>query len=128
MDVAERRDWRRTLGAGALPTTAISLGLAAPKLLPILEVLAKHPRLVDSTETIDFGGFVEVLTSRDQDMSSGHGGVSQWGWHEWGMYVGWAVVAAVVLGAIAGRGTRESAPPTISMTLALSRSRCAIGR
>ena len=87
----------------------VSLGLAAPKLLPILEVLAKHPRLVDSTETLDFGAFVDVLTSRDQDMSSGHGGVSQWGWHEWGMYVGWAVVACVVLGAIAGRGTRESA-------------------
>jgi aryl-alcohol dehydrogenase-like predicted oxidoreductase len=29
MDVAERPDWRRTLGASALPTTAISLGLAA---------------------------------------------------------------------------------------------------
>jgi hypothetical protein len=88
---------------------AVSLGLAAPKLLPILEVLAKHPRLVDSTETIDFGGFVDVLTAREQDMSSGHGGVSQWGWHEWGMYVGWAVVVVVILGAIAGRGTRESA-------------------
>jgi len=29
MDVAEHPAWRRTLGAGALPTTAISLGLAA---------------------------------------------------------------------------------------------------
>jgi hypothetical protein len=87
----------------------VSLGLSAPKLLPILEVLSKHPRLVDSLETIDFSGFVDVLTSREQDMSSGHGGVSQWGWHEWGMYVGWGVVAVVILGVIAGRGTRESA-------------------
>ncbi|HEX3343434.1 MAG TPA: hypothetical protein VHS09_02625 [Polyangiaceae bacterium] len=87
----------------------LSLGLSAPKLFPILEVLRKHPRLVDSTETIDFSGFVDVLTSREQDMSSGHGGVSQWGWHEWGMYVGWPVVVALVLGVVAGRGTRESA-------------------
>jgi hypothetical protein len=87
----------------------VALGLAAPKLLPILEVMAKHPRLVDSTETLDFSAFVDVLTAREQDMSSGHAGVSQWGWHEWGMYVGWAVVVAVTLGAIAGRGTRESA-------------------
>jgi hypothetical protein len=88
---------------------AVALGLAAPKLLPVLEVLSKHPRLVDSTETIDLDGFVAVLTSRDQDMTSGHGGVSQWGWHEWGMYVGWAVVVAVTLGVLATRGKRESA-------------------
>jgi hypothetical protein len=88
---------------------AIALGLSAPKLLPVLEVLWKHPRLVDSTEMMDFEGFMAVLTSRDQDMSSGHGGVSQWGWHEWGMYVGWAVVGVVTLGVIAARGTRESA-------------------
>ena len=86
----------------------VALGLAAPKLLPVLEVLWKHPRLIDSTETLDFRAFVDVLTSREQDMSSGHAGVSQWGWHEWGMYVGWPVVVAVTLGTIAGRGTREA--------------------
>jgi hypothetical protein len=87
---------------------AVAVGLAAPKLLPVLEVLWKHPRLIDSTETLDFRAFVDVLTAREQDMSSGHAGVSQWGWHEWGMYVGWPVVVAVTLGVIAGRGTRES--------------------
>lgn len=86
----------------------VSLGLSAPKLLPIIEVLLKHPRLIDSTETLDLRAFVDVLTSREQDMYSGHAGVSQWGWHEWGMYVGWPVVVAVTLGALAGRGTRES--------------------
>src|SRR5262249_9705425 len=86
----------------------LSVGFAAPKLFPVFEVLSKHPRLIDSTETIDFNAFVEVVPSRDQDMVSGHAGVSQWGWHEWGMYVGWAVVVAVVIGAILGRGTRES--------------------
>jgi hypothetical protein len=86
----------------------VSFGLAAPKLLPILEVLWKHPRLISSTETLSFGAFVDLLTSREQDMWGGHAGVSDYGWHEWGMYVGWAVVAALLLGLLAGRGTRES--------------------
>lgn len=87
----------------------LGLGFAAPKLLPVLEVMVKHPRLVDSTETIDLGALVDVLTSHDQDMTSGHAGVSQWGWHEWGMYVGWPVVVLVLAGAVLARGPRESA-------------------
>jgi hypothetical protein len=87
----------------------LGLGLAAPKLLPVLEVMFKHPRLVDSTETIDLNGLVDVLTSHDQDVTSYHAGISQWGWHEWGMYVGWAVVVAVLVGAVLARGPRDSA-------------------
>ena len=85
----------------------LALGLAAPKLLPVLEVMFKHPRLVESPETIDLSALIDVLTSHDQDMTSGHAGVSHWGWHEWGMYVGWAVVVLVVAGAAVARGTRE---------------------
>ncbi len=85
----------------------LALGLAAPKLFPVLEVMSKHPRLVESTETLDLKAFVDVLTSHEQDMSSVHAGVSQWGWHEWGMYVGWPVVMAVAAGIVFGRGTRE---------------------
>ena len=86
----------------------VALGLSAAKLFPMLEVLSKHPRPFDSNETIDFGGFVDVLMSHEQDMTSGHAGVSQWGWHEWGMYVGWPVVVVAALGLLLGRGTRES--------------------
>jgi hypothetical protein len=98
----------RPLLAG-LAGGVLGLGLGAPKLASVLEVMFKHPRLVDSTETIDLSALVDVLTSHDQDMTSGHAGVSQWGWHEWGMYVGWAVVVAVLLGAVLARGPRESA-------------------
>ncbi len=90
------------LGAGLL-----ALGLSAPKLFPVLEVMSKHPRFVDSTETLDLRAFVDLLTSRDQDMTSAHAGVTQWGWHEWGMYVGWPVVVAIGAGAVFGRGKRE---------------------
>jgi hypothetical protein len=86
----------------------MSLGLSAPKLLPVLEVLRDHPRFVESNETVDLVGFMHILTSRDQDMGSSHPGPSQWGWHEWGMYVGWAIVLLVVAGSLFGRGRRES--------------------
>src|SRR5262249_26953037 len=42
----------RPLGVG-LACGLLAFGLAAPKLLPVFEVLSKHPRLVDSTETLD---------------------------------------------------------------------------
>jgi hypothetical protein len=87
----------------------LGLGLGAPKLAPVLEMMFKHPRLVDSTETIDLSALIDVLTSHDQDTTSGHAGVNAWGWHEWGMYVGWAVVVAVLAGALLARGPRESA-------------------
>jgi hypothetical protein len=87
----------------------LGLGFGAPKLASVLEVMFQHPRLVDSTETIDLSALVDVLTSHDQDTTSGHAGVSQWGWHEWGMYVGWAVVITVLVGAVFARGPRDSA-------------------
>jgi hypothetical protein len=86
----------------------IGFGLAAPKLLPLVDLLRQHPRLIVSTETLDLAAFLQILTSRDQDLSSHPGIVSQWGWHEWGMYVGWAVVIVVTMGCLLGRGVRES--------------------
>ena len=98
----------RPIGIG-LVSGLVALGLSAPKLFPVLEVMRKHPRLVDSTETLDMRAFVDVLTSPQQDMTSVHPGTSQWGWHEWGMYVGWPVVVAVAAGVLLARGTREQA-------------------
>jgi len=86
----------------------VGVGLSAPKLLPVIQVISRFPRLTDSTETLDFGAFVDLLTSHDQDMYSGHAGVNQWGWHEWGMYVGWPIAVLVVLGVVFGRGLRET--------------------
>jgi hypothetical protein len=100
------RSWR-PVGVGVV-AGAIALGLSAPKLLPILEVLGRFPRLIDSTEVMDMTGFVLILTGPDQDMGSPAVHVSQWGWHEWGMYIGWAVFGLVTLGCIVGRGLRES--------------------
>jgi hypothetical protein len=86
----------------------IGLGLAAPKLLPLVDLLRQHPRLIVSTETLDLTTFIQILTAHDQDVGSQPAPVSQWGWHEWGMYVGWAVVLLLAMGCLLGRGTRES--------------------
>jgi hypothetical protein len=86
----------------------LAAGLAAAKLLPIIETLMRFPRLVDSPETLDLTAFVQVLTAHEQDMGSRPANVSHWGWHEWGMYVGWAVVVVAIVGCLWGRGLRES--------------------
>jgi hypothetical protein len=80
----------------------VALGLSAPKLLPVLDVIRRYPRLVDSPESIDLGTFVKIFTSRERVP------VSPWGWHEFGIYVGWPVVIVVMIAALFGRGARES--------------------
>ncbi|MDP9152102.1 MAG: hypothetical protein M3O36_19430 [Myxococcota bacterium] len=92
----------------ALAAGVLSFGLAAPKLLPLVDLLWHHPRLIDSTETLDLGAFLQILTAHDQDIGSRPANVSQWGWHEWGMYVGWPIVLAVFAGCTSARGVREA--------------------
>jgi hypothetical protein len=91
-----------------LASAFIAFGLAAPKLIPVLDVFWDNPRLVDSTESIDLAAFVAILTAHVQDTSSRPANVGQWGWHEYGMYVGWAVAILVIVGCVLGRGARES--------------------
>jgi len=102
----QMRALRPVLVCGAAGLLAV--GLSAPKLFPIVETLRRFPRLVDSPETLDLTTFVQILTSHDQDMGSRPAPISHWGWHEWGMYVGWAVVIIAIIGAVWGRGLRES--------------------
>jgi hypothetical protein len=85
-----------------LTSGAIALGLSAPKLLPVLDVIRRFPRLVDSPESLDLAALVKLFTSRDPVA------VSPWGWHEYGIYVGWAVALAMIAGGLWGRGVRES--------------------
>jgi hypothetical protein len=100
------RSWR-PLWVG-MATAPLVFGLSAPKLLPVLDVLWDNPRLVDSTESIDLTAFFAILTAPLQVMGVNPARVPAWGWHEYGMYVGWAVVVLVMLGCFFGRGVRES--------------------
>jgi hypothetical protein len=103
----------------AAAVVVLGLGLSAPKLLPVLDAFSGAPRLVDSTETMDLGTFVTLLTSPEQDSALHAGKALQWGWHEWGMYVGWIPFFVLTSAAIFVRGPRESALKGTAMVTVL---------
>lgn len=84
----------------------VSFGLAAPKLLPILETLRRFPRLVDSPETIDLNGVVGIFTTRSGDPRPA---VGPWAWHEFGIYVGWIPFILMCAAPFLARRWRERA-------------------
>ncbi|MCC6527068.1 MAG: hypothetical protein IT373_30755 [Polyangiaceae bacterium] len=87
----------------------VGLGLAAPKLLPVLDTFADDPRLIESTERLDLGAFVTLLTSRDQGFHARPARVAPYGWHEWGMYVSTAGVVLLAAAFVVAEGRRERA-------------------
>jgi hypothetical protein len=86
----------------------LGAGLAAPKLFPILDGFGKAPRLVESTESLDLGAFVTLLTSPDQSFYSRPAHVSPYGWHEWGMYIGTAGLCVLLAALVFVEGRRET--------------------
>lgn len=89
----------------------LAVGLSAPKLLPVLAVAARHPRVVESTETLDPTQLAQLLTNREQPFDASHAGVGGPSWHEVGMYLGWPAVVVLLVGVLAtrGRGARALA-------------------
>lgn len=87
---------------------ALAAGLSAPKLLPLWEQMQRFPRLIKSEEAIWPWRIPDLLTVRLGDYTA----VSSWTvgmWHEWGLYLGWPLLLAVVAGVVASRGSRERA-------------------
>jgi hypothetical protein len=103
----------------AIASGLLGFGLSAPKLVPVLEVVRRFPRLVESTETMDLHAFVVMFTSRDQTFGSRPAAVSPYGWHEWGIYIGWVAFAALVLGVALARGPRETPFKVVGLILVL---------
>ncbi|MFS8066397.1 MAG: hypothetical protein ACMG6S_08485 [Byssovorax sp.] len=97
---------------------SIGVGLAAPKLLPLLDGFRKAPRLIASTETMDLGALWAMLTSHDQTFSSRPARVTPYGWHEWGIYVGTAGALLLLLGVVFVQGRREAALKGLGILLA----------
>jgi hypothetical protein len=87
----------------------VAVGLAAPKLLPLLDGFGKAPRLIESKETMDLGALYAMLTSRDQGFYARPARVSPYGWHEWGIYIGLPGLGLLALGFVFVEGRRESA-------------------
>ena len=87
---------------------AVALGFSAPKLFPLLDMMSRYPRYVDSSEYIDPLAFVQILTGRGQEFDSHLAPVPVWAWQEYGMYIGWASLIALLVGVVFSRGPRES--------------------
>jgi hypothetical protein len=109
------RTWRPMAVLAA--AGVVSVGLSAPKLFPVLDAVRRFPRLIDSPETMDLGAFVTMFTSRDQGFNSRPAPVGFYGWHEWGIYIGWVAFLALLAGAIFARGRRELALKWVGLLL-----------
>jgi hypothetical protein len=94
------------VGAGFV---AVGFGLAGPKILPTLYDFGERPRLVESTEFIDLNAFVQALVARGQLPGSRPAHVPRWGWHEYGMYIGWVAFLALLVTTALTRTRRERA-------------------
>jgi hypothetical protein len=96
----------RPIGAFAIAGLS-SIGFSAPKLLPIVDLMRRYERKIDSTETIGLNELGAMLTSHDQNFNGGAAFPHAYGWHEWGMYLGWPMVYAMWLALIFAQGARQ---------------------
>jgi hypothetical protein len=95
----------------------VSIGLAAPKLVPVFLTMSRFPREIESTEQISLSGLLAALVAPGQTLRHGPVPVSAWGWHEYGTYVGWPVVVMLGLFLVLGRGARERAFSLLAISL-----------
>jgi hypothetical protein len=105
--------------AVGLASGLVGFGLSAPKLIPMLDVVRRFPRLVDSTETLDLHAFVVIFTSHDQEFNARPAPVTPYGWHEWGIYIGWVAFLALLAGAMFARSRREASLKTVGLVLVI---------
>jgi hypothetical protein len=103
--VVERR-WQPIRELAVASSSGI--GFAAPKLFPMIELMRRYPRKIDSPEAIDLGQLTVMLTERNQSYAQAPIAVPRWGWHEYGIYVGSWVVLAMILGLIGSRARKSS--------------------
>jgi hypothetical protein len=94
----------------ALAVASVSgIGFAAPKLFPMVELMRRYPRKIDSTEAIDLGQLTTMLTNPNQSYEQAPVAVPFWRWHEYGIYVGGWVVLAMLVGLVGAR-CRKTVP------------------
>jgi hypothetical protein len=86
----------------------LAIGLAAPKLLPMLETFKRAPRTIESQEILAPRQFWTLLTLREQTFHA-RPFRAHLAWHEYGMYLSVAglVVLALAILFVWGRGATE---------------------
>jgi len=103
------------LGASGI----LGIGLSAPKLIPMLQVFQKAPRLVPSTEALDLSALFTLLTSRQQAFYDRPARVPAYGWHEWGMYISLPGLLILLLAFVFVQGKREAALKLVGLVLGI---------
>jgi hypothetical protein len=80
-------------------------GLAAPKLLPTLQLMWQHPRKTEALESMGLRLFGDALFARDQviDRVVAPQAGPAWGFHEYGAYLGPAAALLLIIALILAR-------------------------
>jgi hypothetical protein len=100
------RSWRPLVAV--LWSGAVAVGLAAPKLFPLLEALFRFPRVIKSDEAMWPQYLYGVFTWRESDYTA-KGPFVVGMWHEWGLYLGWPALVGLIAAFATSRGPRERA-------------------
>jgi hypothetical protein len=85
-----------------------AFGLAAPKLLAVLDHMRDLPRLIESKEVIGVKELFVMLLAPEQRFNERPVPVPAYNWHEWGIYVGAGGVLVLVTALLFARGPREN--------------------
>jgi hypothetical protein len=104
MHAVNERSVRPIWAFGLSGFTAV--GLSAPKLLAVADVMQKFSRKVESPEKIDAWTAIQILIGRNQTLGGGTVSAPHWGWHEWGFYIGLGSFLALVFGVLFERSAR----------------------
>ncbi len=115
--LAVQRRSLRPVGTLAV-TGGVAAGLAAPKLLPMLDMTMIAPRLTDSPEVTGFAELVTMLTTRGQRFEVSPV-VVPYMWNECGLYIGGFSFLALLFGVLFARGPRENALRVLGLGAAL---------
>ncbi len=75
----------------------LTLLLGAVRWVPILLAMSRYPRPIEDTDTLGLADLITMWTAREHDWTwPPH----PWVWAEYGTYVGWAVLALALVGAV----------------------------
>ncbi len=88
-------------------TLAVAFGLSAPKLVPVLDVLARYPRPTIAAAVVSPEAMSLALLDETQPFLANVPGVPMSWWPEVGIYVGTLGASWLVLGSILAGGRRE---------------------
>jgi hypothetical protein len=97
---------RRSLRPLALVALAgaTAFGLFAPKLLPMFDLISRFPRTIESAEVTGLRQLVSMLT--DRSLVAGKVPGFDWGWHEFGIYLGVPGTVLLALALVGAFGSR----------------------